>query len=172
MTTIAVRGNTMASDACHNQGDGTIFVLQSKLHRTEHGLIIGGAGDCSDRDLLALLDKVKNPASLPSLNELSAACHRFSDLSMLILFPNREIWCLDRTIGDHGDGPMELFRMHAPFAAIGSGQAAAMTAMRMGASAPRAVEEACKCDIYSRPPVFYEQIRSNAKKKIIKRKAK
>jgi hypothetical protein len=150
MTTIAVRAGTMASDSCIAEDNGTIITRQSKLTRTPHDLIIGGAGDCSDRDWLNMLSKVRKSSLLPSLMDFANARQPKSIISLLILFPNREVWSLEGP----EDGPTQMFRITAPFVAIGAGSAAAIGAMKMGASARRAVEIACEVDINSRAPVF------------------
>jgi ATP-dependent protease HslVU (ClpYQ) peptidase subunit len=163
MTTIAVKGSVMASDSCW-AFDDTPISKQSKIYRTEHGLLIGSAGGFDDRDFIMTMQKVKKSAELPKLSEFGACFHEQSELEALILFPNREVWlfCKDKATScslNHLRG--------TPYAAIGSGAKQALTAMRMGASAYKAVEIACEMDINSRTPVFFEQLRLKTRKKRI-----
>ena len=154
MTTIAVRSGIMACDSAWSDGNGTLVTLQTKITRTKHGALVGGAGDCSDFDVMRLLEKVRRPVDFPPLADLMAACHAKSDLEFLIYFPDRQIW----TFAKGEDSAGELFRIKAPFAAIGSGATAAKVAMSLKASAIRAIQAACEWDMNCRPPVHYEGV--------------
>ena len=151
MTTIAVRAGIMACDSAISETSGDLISLQSKIVRTKHGVLIGGAGDCSDRDLMKVLETVRQPNDFPSLKDLANTLSPHSDIGLLLYFPDRQIWRLEI----EKDAPLELWRIEAPFAAIGSGAPCAMTAMDLECSAIRAVEMACKRDSKCKPPVHH-----------------
>lgn len=154
MTTIAARSGIMACDSAWSD-DGKILHLQSKITRTKHGLLIGGAGDCSDRDIMGYLSSIRRSAELPTLSDLASLVQPKSDLSLLIYFPDRELWLFDK--GE--DSPAELYRIESPYFAIGSGRLLALVAMDLGCSAVRAVEVACTRDNASRLPVHHQQLK-------------
>lgn len=154
MTTIAYRAGIMACDSAWSD-DNTVVLHQNKIVRTKHDVLIGSAGESSDRDFLLMMENIRRPGDLPRLKDLEAVFHEGAEMSFLISFWSGELWSLEKT--EHkGAG---LFRVEQPFLAIGSGFAHAMTAMDLKCSAERAVTLACKRDKGSRLPVhtFWHQ---------------
>jgi len=141
MTTIAYDGKIVAADSmclgeCHYR--------VNKLTRT-HGKIIGCSGGWSESNRFIRWMKDNCPAgSRPEFSE---------EFNALVV---------------HLDGSYRVFEKELEpmafedrFFAIGSGQAAAMGAMRAGANAKRAVEIACDVDPYSRGPVKFMRLKEN-----------
>lgn len=149
MTTIAVRGGIMACDSAWSD-DSMLVAQQTKIVRTKHDILIGSAGDCSERDLLKRLQRVKRPADIPSIAELMKHTQEKSDFTLVLYFPDRTIWEIQKS----EDSIVEVLPIHSEFYAIGSGRQAAMVAMgTFGSDAAKAVEVACDYDINSRPPI-------------------
>jgi hypothetical protein len=158
MTTIAYRGGIMACDSCWTLSE-TVDVLANKIYRLSSGGLMGQAGQNDGRPLLALFDRVKSLAQLPSYEAIAAL--RVSSICLVVLPKGRlykiattlvspENWTEDfETNNPDGIGIWEL----TGFGACGSGTDAALGAMSAGASARDAVAIACKYDVNSRPPV-------------------
>lgn len=150
MTTIAFDGKELACDSCW-ASDDMVVTSRNKLTRLRSGAIIGTAGDCDDRDIIALLDKVRVPARLPTREQLAKLRTNFS--AVLVLPGNRVFYIeIGPSDTDHVNFDGQLWETRAP-AAVGSGRAYALTAMGACKSAREAVLIACKFDINSRPPV-------------------
>ncbi|MCK1543278.1 hypothetical protein IVB12_15285 [Bradyrhizobium sp. 179] len=148
MTTIAFKDGIMASDSCIS-GSGFFAASVPKVLRTSAGALIGWSGEADNRAVLALLDKVKNPKSLPTKQEI-AACQ--TEFDLLIAFgPNQvyNVTCDE----DNGRYTGYVTLANLGFAATGSGWALATGAMLAGKSARDAVMIACKVDRFSKLPV-------------------
>ncbi len=105
--------------------------------------------------VLALLDKVKTPAQLPSYETLMSIR---ADVLGLLVLPKGRVYKIATTITapeqwteDMGD--FGLWEITGPFAAVGSGGDAALVAMECGKKSQDAVRIACKYDPASRPPI-------------------
>jgi hypothetical protein len=152
VTTIAFDGKVLASDGCWAD-DEIQIITRSKIVRLPSGALYGGAGGFDDRELVALLSKVKTHKQLPTLTALGAI--RQSLRSLLIL-PNRKAFMVDTchvTPGQPEASECGITECDWP-CAIGSGGRLALAAMRGGASAYEAVKIACDLDINSSPPVY------------------
>lgn len=164
MTTIAFDGKIMACDSCWTYG-GTVDTLSTKITRLASGGLLGMAGQNDSRAIVALLDKVKTPAQLPTYDTVMAI--RADALGLLVLPRGRvykiatvitspENWSED--MGDFG-----LWEITGPFAAVGSGGDAALVAMECGKGARDAVRIACKYDPNSRPPIHIHALEKATK---------
>ena len=135
-----------------------------KIHRTSVGALLGQAGDNDCRAILALLDKVKREADLPTRQALVATGVEFSGLLVL---PSGAVYCVvsgrvdAQGFGVSEDGDLGVWPAATigGYAAVGSGSEAALAAMDAGASAIKAVEIACKRNVYCRPPVHAVRLR-------------
>ncbi len=154
MTTIAFDGKVMACDSCWTYG-GTVDTLSTKITRLSSGGLFGTAGQNDSRSVLALVDKVKTPAQLPTYETLMSI--RAEVLGLLVL-PKGRVYKVATTIisPENWDEHMEdygLWEITGPFAAVGSGGDAALVAMECGKNSRDAVRIACKFDPNSRPPI-------------------
>jgi ATP-dependent protease HslVU (ClpYQ) peptidase subunit len=136
-TTIAYDGKTMASDSqvtvgcCHKE-------FKSDKIKFVAGCVIGGAGLVDDIDVfVAWFEAVSKGKKVdkPTLRRFSAIVVRPDGKAYLYVED-----CVPIRIGH-------------PFA-IGSGSRAAVSAMRCGVTARKAVEVACETDLYSSGPII------------------
>lgn len=157
MTTIAWDGHALASDS--RWCDDDVQVIQrTKLQRLPSGALYGGAGSSDDRELIALLMKVKKADQLPTLAQLGAIRQ---NLRAILVLPNRRVYVIDTCNTAPGDPAAEecgVTEYSAP-CAIGTGAALALAAMlaqeRKGdADAFEAVKIACDLDPQSKGPVY------------------
>lgn len=158
MTIIAYRNGIMACDSCWtNYGTQTVSAI--KIIRLSSGALLGEAGDNDSRAMQELLDKIKDPKKLPSRKELAETK---LDYEGLIAFPKGGVWMIvtgphDETGYPVADAEIDYGIWPATtmggYAAVGCGAHIALGAMDAGATAPRAVEIACRRDVYCRPPV-------------------
>ena len=133
MTTVAVRDGIMAADT---QGlfEGTIMILD-KIFRIKDELI----GICGNFDRAVLfIQKYKQNKTIPKENGNGKEDNDFDYL----LLNKKGLYLATGFYGPR-------IKMHEKFWAIGSGKDAAITAMRMGASAKEAVRMASLCDVYT-----------------------
>lgn len=135
MTTIAFDGKTMAGDGLTNINGIVTETSNKKVFRATgrdgQELLVGLAGNgCYKEKLLAWL---AGNAGYPT-------CHQ-GDGWTLMVWDGQELSCYY----DTGD---ERESLTVPYA-IGSGWPYAMTAMKMGADAVKAVEVAMTMDVYS-----------------------
>lgn len=134
MTTIAARAGQIAADTLTNTG-GLRDYMTKLIVDTD--AIVGIAGSiCESRILAEWYLDGGNRNVRPNwalYGEEKPECH------ILVLMRNKSIWTVDRTL--------VIEPVIGDFWAIGSGAAAALGAMHMGASAFEAVEVACKVDI-------------------------
>jgi ATP-dependent protease HslVU (ClpYQ) peptidase subunit len=165
MTTIAYRDGVMACDSCWTYG-GTVDTLTTKISRLSSGALFGTAGQNDGRSLVAMLDKVKTPAQLPSYESLMALR---ADILGLLVLPKGRVYKIATTMTspENWDSEMEdygLWEISGPFAAVGSGGDMALVAMDCGKSARDAVRIACKYDPNSRAPVHMASLAIAARK--------
>lgn len=154
MTTVAYKDGQMACDSCWTYG-GTVDTLTTKISRLSSGALFGTAGQNDGRSLIAMLDKVRTPAQLPSYELLMSLR---ADVLGLLVLPKGRVYKIATTIispenWDEGMDDYGLWEINGPFAAVGSGGDMALVAMDCGKSARDAVRVACKYDPASRPPV-------------------
>lgn len=165
MTTVAYKDGLMACDSCWTYG-GTVDVLTTKITRLSSGALFGQAGQNDSRALVAMFDKVKTPAQLPSYEALLAM--RADFLGLLVL-PKGRVYKVCTTIisPENWDADYEadsgLWEITGPFAGIGSGGDHACVAMDCGKGARDAVRMACKYDIASRGPVHVVPLKQKGK---------
>lgn len=157
MTTVAYKAGIIACDSCWTYG-GTVDTLSTKIQRLSSGALVGMAGQNDARALIALIDKVKTPAQIPSFEALMALR---SDSLVLLVLPGGRIFkiatllqSIDHAAGGLDDiGDLGAWEVQSEFSAIGSGAELATGAMRCGAPAEDAVNVACEFDPNSRLPV-------------------
>lgn len=152
MTTIAFDGKMLASDACWAENEIQL-VQRSKIMRLPSGALYGGAGGFDDRDIVALLSKVRKPNQLPTLDVLTKIRQT---VRAMIVFPTGRAFMIDT----HRDNPPAdredecgVVELDVP-CAIGSGGKFARAAMKAGANAYEAVKIACEMDLNSRTPIY------------------
>lgn len=157
MTAIAWRNGVMACDSCWTYGD-TQVASMSKISRLSSGALLGQAGDNDARALVTLLDKIRDPAKLPTREELAVT--HVSFLGLLAL-PRGGVYCIAAgpvdemgwAKDDDDDLGVWLATSMGGYASVGSGSDVALAAMDCNASAIRAVEIACRRNINCRLPV-------------------
>jgi ATP-dependent protease HslVU (ClpYQ) peptidase subunit len=155
VTTVAYRDGVMACDSCWTYG-GTVDTLANKITRLSSGALLGQAGQNDGRAMVALLDKVKTPAQIPSYDALMNM--RVDFLGLLVL-PKGRIFKVSTTHiapsnwGTDFDTDIGMWEITGLFSSVGSGGDLATAAMDCGKSARDAVRVACKYDPNSRPPV-------------------
>lgn len=165
MTTIAWDGKVLASDSRWSEGDVQV-IQRTKIQRLPSGALYGGAGSSDDRELVAMLSKVKKPDQLPSLTQLGTV--RQSCRALLIL-PNRRVFVIDTCHVSPGEPEAEecgVTEFDAP-CAVGSGATLALAAM-MAQPKPdafEAVKIAAHLDQQSGGPVYRLTLHPHAKPK-------
>jgi ATP-dependent protease HslVU (ClpYQ) peptidase subunit len=146
LTTIAVRKGALATDSRVTSEDGLSPETTKKAWISQkHKAIFACAGDLANVNAAAKMVEAKRklPWDAPT-----AWAHRdMPDLDDSIIIVLRK------------DGRMFVieaqgwYESESPFYAVGSGAMAALAAMKMGASAQRAVKIAIELDHMSGPPV-------------------
>lgn len=124
----------------------------TKIRRLSSGALFGSAGDADERPIIALLDKIRNPAKLPLPLELAATrC----DTNAIIVFPNGAVYIVVSEALDVLESNFKgaVWKANRGYVACGTGADLATGAMAAGKSARDAVAIACKFDINSRLPV-------------------
>ena len=152
----------MASDSCWASA-GTQTVSMIKIKRLSSGSLLGSAGDNDGREMEALLDKIRDPAKLPTRQQLIALKLSYEGL---IAFPRGGVWLIATgKVDDAGypaddDDDMGVWpaATMGGYAACGSGGDYALSAMDAGATAYQAVEIACKRNIHCRAPVHVRKL--------------
>jgi ATP-dependent protease HslVU (ClpYQ) peptidase subunit len=151
MTTIAYKSGIMACDSAWTNGANSIATLATKIVRLSSGALLGEAGDNDSRSVVALLDKVKCFAKMPTAKDL-ADCK--VDYAGLIAFPNGEVAEISiEHCEDAKEWRGQVWKVNRGFAAVGSGGELAIGFMGAKRSAKEAVEFACSWDPNSRVPV-------------------
>ncbi len=169
MTVIAYRSGIMACDSCWTYGD-TQIGSALKIRRLSSGALLGEAGDNDGRAIVQLLDKVKDPRKLPSRDAI-AATH--VDFCGLLALPRGGVYVISSAKIDlagwleHDDDEVGIWlgTTIGGYAAVGSGADCALAAMDAGADARKAVEIACRRNIYCRPPVHTRRLVQTASDK-------
>jgi ATP-dependent protease HslVU (ClpYQ) peptidase subunit len=157
MTTLAFDGKMMAGDTrwCAN---GVHVISRTKIQRLSSGGLYGAAGSSDDRELIALLAKVKRPQQLPTLAQLGAIRQ---DLQALLILPSSRAYVIDTCHINQGAPEASecgVTEYDAP-CAIGTGGELALAAMRAQIAAQSepdafaAVQIACDLDPWSKRPV-------------------
>lgn len=157
MTTIAWDGKVLACDARWCMDDITV-ISRTKIMRLPSGALYGGAGGFDDREMIAMLAKVKKPAQLPTLTQLGTIRQ---GLRGLLILPSRRAFVIDTCHIAPGDADAEecmVAELDTP-CAVGSGGKFALAAMKAQAlrgrvSAFEAVKVACDLDPNSKGPVY------------------
>jgi ATP-dependent protease HslVU (ClpYQ) peptidase subunit len=154
MTTIAYTNGFMACDSKVTGGDD--FVTRcNKIIRLPHGHLLGLSGDADERDFIKLMGTIRGEKNIPSREQLRALKQAIRGLLVL---KNGRIFYVEVYFDEMaGDSDMaysaQVYECHEKFAAMGNGFRYALGAMAAGATAAKAVEIACKYDIYTGPPV-------------------
>lgn len=151
MTTIAYCAGQMACDSCWNW-NSTQTTSMTKIQRLSSGALFGGAGDSDDRAIIALLDKIKLAAKMPTAADLAATrC----DINAVFVLPRGGVYIVSCESLDVNEINFKgtIWPANRGYAACGTGADLAIGAMAAGKSAREAVAIACKWDINSRPPV-------------------
>lgn len=128
MTTIAAKDGVMACDSRITGG----FENPARKIRKGKGCIVGYCGDWIAGEALAEY-YISEGGTEPPLDDND-------DIELLVL-KKSGIYLVDRKF--------RKVKIHGKHYAIGSGAAAAMVAMNMGASATEAIKEASKVDDYT-----------------------
>lgn len=156
MTTVVFKDGVMACDSCYSYMN-TVDTLSRKIYRLKSGGLLGQAGANDGREIVRLLDKVRNYREMPLLSKLLEI--RVDFLGLLILPSGRKFKIATTFISpDNWDTDLEkedfgCWEVEMPFTAIGSGGDVALGAMAAGCNARQAVAIACRYDINSRPPI-------------------
>lgn len=137
MTTIAYRDGIMAADTLCS-GSSTRWGEVEKL-RAAAGCIGGAAGPAPAVE--AFCYWIENELVAGVLHAPYFTTEVEGSVDGLLVTPSGVIW--------NWCGKGRLFRLNAPFTAVGSGAQIAMGAMAMGASAEKAVEIASRFDVYT-----------------------
>lgn len=135
-----------------------------KIHRLASGGLLGQAGENDCRAIMVLLEKVKREADLPGRDALVRTGLEFEGLLVL---PNGDQYVISSgridaqgfAVDDAADLGVWQTGTMGGYSAVGSGAEAALSAMDAGASAARAVEIACRRNVYCRPPVHSVRLR-------------
>lgn len=134
MTTIAYRDGVIAADSLVSSGPNRAGHVV-KIARGPDGALGGAAGDMWA--CVQFLRAVETGTALPA--------ERGSDFDALFVDASGRV----HYVGDKGDPVL----VEGEYFALGSGEAAALGAMEMGATAVRAVEVAVKIDKGSGGPI-------------------
>lgn len=144
------------SDAEYGLYTGCDKIFRKKVPngRRKHDVLIGTAGESYAGMLF--VDWFPGISAMTSGGNLLGLPHALSqfdpehnDFVCIILEPGG-VWTVD--------AHLRPIKLKGRFFAVGSGSKLALAAMEMGASASRAVEVACKYDLYSRPPIVTERL--------------
>jgi len=138
MTTVAVRGDTMAADSAIWVEDTLVFKIR-KTHRLKNGSICGYCGTVDSA--LGVIRWLDGDADEKV---------RFDDVTVLVLTPTGRLLKYD------GEKPVPLTR--AEYVAIGTGASIALGAMHQGATAIEAIKAAIAHDSKTRGPVNWLKI--------------
>jgi ATP-dependent protease HslVU (ClpYQ) peptidase subunit len=140
MTTIVYRDGVLAADSRAYRGDKSPLGTKVKIHRLPDGSMFGSSSNCVGADTL-LRRWVEEGCPPQKSGDIKP-----DSFEMILIRPNGEVFFAH----DNFDlsGPLE-----APFFAIGSGEQYALGALEMGADAVKAVEVACKLDVWSGGPL-------------------
>lgn len=162
MTTIAYKNGIMACDSAWS-GTEEIFTRRPKILRLPSGGLLGEAGSCDTRDIIALVGKVKTPGALPTREQLLKLRN---DYEAILVLPSGRIFHIYCDAPEHagGDWDCGIFEVGESFYAVGHGKSYAFAVLEFGGSAKDAVVIACRRDTQSRPPIHVVSL-IQAKKK-------
>lgn len=135
MTTIAYRSGVMASDSLCSDEEYGMKTHCQKLYEVD-GCLVGAAKGAYAG--LVFVEWFKGNLADDCMWDLDVG----DDFEALVIHPDKTVVTYNRYLipEDHGK---------AKFYSIGSGSKCAYIALEMGASAERAVREACKYDLWS-----------------------
>ena len=138
MTTVAYKDGCIAADR-QAQSGWMRFGEMTKIRRTRHGFLVGGAGHMARvQEFLDWAEEGLQPGhstDAPTADDPDACAEG------IIVHPDGRILIYDNS--------PRLVCVAAPFVAIGTGEKYAMAAMEMGASPAEAVALASRFDIYT-----------------------
>jgi hypothetical protein len=162
MTTVAYKDGWMACDSCWGDENG-LLTRRPKIIRLPSGGLLGEAGSCDSRDIIALVGKIKTPGHMPTRKQL---IELKVDYSGILVLPSGKIFNVYCEAPEHagGDWDCGIFEVGENFYAVGSGKEYAFAVMEFGGSARDAVAIACRRDKNSRPPVHVAQLPPKGKK--------
>lgn len=141
MTTIAYKDGVMAGDTRAYAGFNTPLGKKTKIRRLDNGVLIG----CST-NLVGLSEAIMDWYAAGAVFEDAPKVDE-PKFSFLAVRPDGEAFYANDSFRLAGPIRAECF-------AIGSGEGVAHGAMRAGASAERAIEIACECDVWTELPVM------------------
>lgn len=134
MTTIVYRDGVMAADRRAYAGDKQPIGEKTKVHRLADGSLFGASSS-----KVGAVDKFRRLVEERGIGGSFDAAH---PVQAILVRPDGSIFYFHEE--DTFTGPLE-----AAFIAIGSGDRFALGALKMGATAARAVEVAIECDVWS-----------------------
>lgn len=153
----------MACDSCWSSY-GTQTVSSIKIKRLSSGALLGSAGENDNREMEALLDKIKRADKMPTRQQLIALKLCYEGI---IALPRGGVWVISTGKIDNagypnddeeGDFGVWAATTIGGYAAVGSGADYALAAMDAGANARDAVEIACRRNVFCRPPVHVRKL--------------
>lgn len=149
MTVVAYKSGIMASDSLATDPfSGDVFTAKcSKIFRLSNGALLGESGDYDSRDLQEMLSRA-TPKKLPSRREIAETRIHYAGL---LVFPKGEIFeifCHLTSYENSDDWEAAVIRIPDNFHAVGSGAPYALSAMRIGSSAIKAVEHAIEMNAF------------------------
>ncbi len=161
MTVITYRDEVLACDSLWNFND--FKLKKNKIEVLHNGMYYGAAGGLDDRSLKSLLAKIKIDPEKGVTEESFPSVKKLRDLDLdttaLIVVPQNIklginpvfiVSCSRST--DREDDSCVISLPDEPIA-IGSGSDCAMTALKRGAGAAEAVQDACEFDVNCCGPV-------------------
>lgn len=142
MTTIVYRDGVMAADSRAYAGDSSTIGMKTKIHRLDDGTLFGASSNAVGAD--GILRRWVEAGCLPA----QASDMKPDTFEVLLVRPNGDVFYAHDNLGLTGP-------LTADFFAIGSGDKYAKGALRMGASAVKAVEVASLEDAWTGGPICF-----------------
>lgn len=140
MTTIAYRDGVLAADTRGYSGSRVPIGTKAKIRRLDDGTLVGCSSVIPGAvEAIIAWYAMGTHTAPPVLKE--------NKFSLLVVRPSGEAFLAS-------DNFLLSGPLTAEFFAIGSGEEYAIVAMAMGASAERAAEVGCECDVWSALPVM------------------
>lgn len=144
--------------------NGHVIGKSKKLFRLKSGGMVATAGDADARNLVSLLDNVKDENDLPSKAELEAL--RVGGEYILVL-PDKSAWYIDVAVDEETKQyKAQVYPTGSKQAVNGHGFAYARGALDAGKDAVEAVRIACKNDSSCALPVQTMRLEDKPKEKI------
>lgn len=147
----------MACDSAWSDEDG-VLTRRPKIIKLPSGGLLGEAGACDTRDMIALLGRIKHPKNLPTRKQLIELKLDYSGLLVLPSGRIFHVYCDEPE--SKGDWDCGIFETGETYYAIGSGRPYAFGAMMAGANARTAVMIAAQRDKHTRTPVHVTRLPS------------